>query len=257
VTSTEEHRRREHVLAPLGFSIDVEGDSVVGRASITPHMHAAGTTGLRTGLVAAWVDLVTGSHAVEHLFPRIPVTLDLDIHLFERPGATGSIELVSRVLKIGRSVAVFEVEVRVDLDLVGIGTAKFVLAPDPSLRMETRPRLRPVTADQLLSKPFAEHAGIEVLEPGVVSIPNAPGSRNAVNTLNGALIAVLVEEAALSLTPGECLALLDLHYLQPVRVGPAIARADVRNGVGRVEVRDAGADDRLAAVATTRTFGPA
>jgi acyl-coenzyme A thioesterase PaaI-like protein len=256
VTSTEEHRRREHVLAPLGFSIEVEGDSIVGRASITPHMHAVGIERLRTGLVAAWVDLVTGTHAVEHLFPRIPVTLDLDIHLFEPPGATGAVEMVSRVLKIGRSVAVFEVEVRVDLEVVGIGTATFVLAPDPTLRLHTRPRLRPVAADQLLAKPFTEHAGIEVLEPGLASVPNAPGSRNAVNTLNGALIAVLVEEAALSVAPGECLASLDLHYLQPVRVGPAIARADVRHGLGRVEVRDAGAEDRLAAVATTRTFGP-
>ena len=46
-----------------------------------------------------------------------------------------------------------------------------------------------------------------------------------------------------------------MHYLQPVRVGPAVATAEVRGGLGRVEVRDAGQDDRLAVVATTRTFG--
>ena len=257
MTDLDEQRRRDHVLAPLGFSIEVEGESIVGRVSITSHMHAAGTTGLRTGLVAAWVDLVAGTHAVEHLFPKVPVTLDLDIHLFERPASAGEVEMESRVLKVGRSVAVFELEVRTDGEIVGVGTAKFVVAPDPTLRLKTRPRLRHRPGGLLLERPFVEHAGIDVLEPGVASVPNAPEARNAANTLNGALIAVLVEEAALSLTPGECLALLDLHYLQPVRVGPAIARADVRNGVGRVEVRDAGADDRLAAVATTRTFGPA
>jgi hypothetical protein len=46
-----------------------------------------------------------------------------------------------------------------------------------------------------------------------------------------------------------------MHYQQPVRVGPAVATAEVRAGLGRVEVRDAGREDRLAVVATTRIFG--
>ena len=45
-----------------------------------------------------------------------------------------------------------------------------------------------------------------------------------------------------------------LRYLRPARVGPVVAKADVLAGLGRVEVRDAGSDDRLAIVATTRTF---
>jgi acyl-coenzyme A thioesterase PaaI-like protein len=257
VTSTEEQRRREHVLAPLGFWITPEGESMVGRAVVTPVMHAPGTGVLRTGILGAWTDLVTGMVALEQTFPQIPVTLDLDVHLFEQPPSTGTIEMAARALKVGRSVAVFEVELRAEGDLFGVGTSKFVTVPDPTLRMATMPTMERPPHDELLAVPFAVHAGIEVLEPGVASVPNAPGSRNAVNTLNGALLAVVVEEAALSLTPGESLALLDLHYLQPVRVGPAVARADVRNGLGRVEVRDAGADGRLAVVATTRTFGPA
>ena len=44
-----------------------------------------------------------------------------------------------------------------------------------------------------------------------------------------------------------------MRYLRPVRIGPAVASAQVRAGLGRVEVRDAGSDDRLA-VAATRTF---
>jgi len=35
-----------------------------------------------------------------------------------------------------------------------------------------------------------------------------------------------------------------------------VARAEVRHGLGRVEVRDEGNDDRLCVVATTRTFPP-
>jgi len=229
---------------------------MVGRAVVSTAMLAPGTGALRTGILGAWTDLVTGMVALEKTFPQIPVTLDLDVHLFEEPPSTGTVEMAARALKVGRSVAVFEVEMRVDGDLFGVGTSKFVVVPDPSLRMTSMPTMSRPPDDELLTEPFVHHAGIEVLEPGVASVPNAPGSRNAVNTLNGALLAVLVEEAALSVAPGSSLALLDLHYLQPVRVGPAVARADVRNGVGRVEVRDAGADDRLAVVATTRTFGP-
>jgi hypothetical protein len=45
-----------------------------------------------------------------------------------------------------------------------------------------------------------------------------------------------------------------MRYVQPVRVGPAVAEAEVRDGLGRVVVRDAGREDRLAVIATTRTF---
>ena len=66
------------------------------------------------------------------------------------------------------------------------------------------------------------------------------------------------EEAALSLAPGATLASLDLRYLQPVRVGPAVAQADVRDGLGRVEVHDAGNEEppvRRGDVPHVRTVG--
>jgi hypothetical protein len=47
---------------------------------------------------------------------------------------------------------------------------------------------------------------------------------------------------------------MSMRYAQPVRVGPAVARAEVDEGLGRVVVRDTGRDDRLAVIATTRTF---
>jgi acyl-coenzyme A thioesterase PaaI-like protein len=79
---------------------------------------------------------------------------------------------------------------------------------------------------------------------------------NASNTVNGGLIALVAEEAVLSLSPpGESVASLDLRYLQPARVGPVVATAEARHGLGRVEVRDEGNDNRLCVAATTRTFG--
>jgi hypothetical protein len=69
------------------------------------------------------------------------------------------------------------------------------------------------------------------------------------------LIAHVVEEAALSLTPGTTLVSMALRGLRPVRWGPAVATAEVRSGLGRVEVRDAGGDDRPAVTAITRAAG--
>jgi acyl-coenzyme A thioesterase PaaI-like protein len=102
--------------------------------------------------------------------------------------------------------------------------------------------------------PFAERARCEQRDTGVAVVPKTDDGVNASNTLNGGLIALAIEEAALSTSPGALLSSLVMHYLQPVRVGPAVATADVHDGLGRVEVRDAGGDGRLAVVATTRTF---
>jgi len=45
---------------------------------------------------------------------------------------------------------------------------------------------------------------------------------------------------------------MHLRYLRSIRIGPAVARADGHDGMGRVEVHDAGTD-QIAAIATTRS----
>ncbi len=132
-------------------------------------------------------------------------------------------------------------------------------APDERLTLDI-----PITVDRAaavaprrtgLTVPFAERAGCAVRTPGVAVLGHSEESLNASHTLNGGLIALACEEAALSLSPGSTLASLDLRYLQPVRVGPAVAEAEVRHGLGRIEVHDAGNENRLCVVATGRTFG--
>jgi acyl-coenzyme A thioesterase PaaI-like protein len=105
-----------------------------------------------------------------------------------------------------------------------------------------------------LEVPFAERAGCERTAAGVASIPLRPDGLNASGTLNGGLLALVVEEAALSAAPGDTLSSLSMRYAQPVRVGPAVAMADVHDGLGDVVVRDVGREDRVAVIATTRTF---
>ena len=86
-------------------------------------------------------------------------------------------------------------------------------------------------------------------------LPCTPAVYNATRAINGGMLAVAVEEAALSADPdARWIESMHLRYLRSVRVGPAVAHADVHYGTGRVEVRDA-STDKVAAIATTRSRG--
>jgi len=129
-------------------------------------------------------------------------------------------------------------------------------APNPSSRMPSavHDQVSPRPHSPTLEVPFAERAGCARLADGVASMPLRPDGLNASGILDGGLLALVVEEAALSAASDSTLSSLSMRYVQPVRVGPAVAEADVRDGLGNVVVRDAGRDNRLAVIATTRAF---
>jgi len=244
-----------HVLMELGFGVERSEDGLHGSAPIVPEMHVPGTDVLRLSVLAAWVDIVTGLLAADVVGPRVPVTLDLDVHLVAPPHDLRWVHVRGRVAKAGRTVVVPTVEI-LDGDgrRIGFGAASFVVAPDPNVRMPEQTGLdgrRPGLAR--LRQPLAERVGLQRLEGGAVALPRSDDGLNAAGTVNGGLLALAVEEAALAHTPGATLGSMSLRYLQPVRVGPAVAVAEVRDGLGSVEVLDAGADDRVAIIATTRT----
>ena len=62
-----------------------------------------------------------------------------------------------------------------------------------------------------LEVPLAERAGCERLAAGSATIPMRPDGLNASGTLNGGLLALLVEEAALSAAPGAVLSSLAMR----------------------------------------------
>lgn len=249
--------RPSHIIAELGFGVRKAGDEVRGSGSVVPEMWTPGTTCVRTSILATWVDIVAGHLAVGSFAPRVPVTLELDVHLYRPLEGCQDVEVVGRVLKAGRSVVVSGLELHDGNGaILGFGHGSFVAAPNPALRMPELPRHFDVLTRRAptLEVPFAERAGCMRREPGVAVLPRRDDGLNASGTVNGGLLALVAEEAAVSLTPGAALSSMALRYLQPVRRGPAIAQADVHRGVGRVEVRDAGADGRLAVVAITRVW---
>jgi acyl-coenzyme A thioesterase PaaI-like protein len=251
-----EPRAPGHILTELGFAVRRDGDGIHGSAHVVPEMWVPGTTSLRTSILATWVDHVSGLAAIGVMAPRVPVTLELDVHVYEQVPSHGAVHVASRLVKAGRSVVVCGVDITDDDgNLVAIGAASFMAAPDPQVELPPNISLDalPNISRGRLRLPLAERAGCRRREPGVAVLPRSDDGLNAAGTVNGGLIALLVEEAALSLTPGATLSSLALRYLRPVRTGPAVATADVRAGLGRVEVRDAGGDDRPVVTATTRT----
>jgi acyl-coenzyme A thioesterase PaaI-like protein len=248
-----------HIMRDLGFGVAAVDDEMHGSARVVPEMWVPGTSVLRISILAAWADMVAGHLAIGLFDPGVPVTLDLDVHLFEPPDEIDEVRMIGRIEKSGRSVSVLGIEIADgDGAPLGFSQATFMAAPNPSLRMPTIVRdeglLRPHAP--ALAVPYAERAGIVQDAPGVAVVPMRPDGLNASGTLNGGLLALAIEDAARSLTPGATLSSLSMRYAQPVRVGPAVAEADEAHGLGRIVVRDAGRDNRLAVLATTRTFPP-
>ena len=246
-----------HIMLELGFDVAPSGDGMHGSGRVTPEMWSPGTTAVRTSILAAWVDVVCGHLAIGLFDPGVPVTLDLDVHLHRPPVGCDEVEMFAHVQKSGRSVSVLSVDITDgEGRALGFAHATFMVAPNPSLRMPTIVRdeglLQPHAP--ALAVPFSERAGVVQSSPGVATVPMRPDALNASGTLNGGILALVIEDAVLSLTPGSTLSSLSMRYAQPVRVGPAVAEAEDSHGLGRIVVRDVGRDNRLAVLATTRTF---
>ena len=250
-------RASRHVLRELGFATNRAGDGLEGTAVVAPPLLVPGVPRLRTSVLFTWADTMGGLLAVRSFAPRVPVTLELDVHLRRPAPGDGTVRGVASVVKAGRSVFVFEAEFSSEEDEgFAVAAGSFMASPDPGVSMPTRiPPAQPPS--DTLRVPLAERVGCVRRGPGESVLPRLEDGLNSSNTVNGGLIALAAEEAVLSLAPGTTLSSLALRYLQPVRVGPAVATAEVSDGFGRVRIRDAGSGDRLAVLATTRTFpGP-
>lgn len=253
--ATDDEEARRHVLLELGLGVRRAGDGLVGEAPIVPEMHVPGSDVLRTSILATWTDTVSGLLVADVVHPRVPVTLELDVHLYALPRDLARVVVTGRLAKAGRTVVVPTVELADEEgDVFGFGACSFMVAPDPELRMPDITSIdMGAPGHRRLSVPLAERVGIERPAPGTAVLPQSEEGRNASNTMNGGLLALVVEEAVRSQAPGTAIESMALRYLQPVRIGPAVGTADVRNGLGRVEIVDAGNDDRLAVMATTRS----
>jgi acyl-coenzyme A thioesterase PaaI-like protein len=255
VDAHRHHRHRHHLLAELGFTSRQVGGELHGTGAIAPPMHVPGTSLLRTSILACWADMLGGTLTMRAITPRAPVTLELDVHLHRPAPSAGRLRAVGRIAKTGRSVIVIEVDFLDERgETFAFSGSSFMAAPETSFALPWPASIDRPPREPTMTLPLADRAGCKRQQPGTAVLPRTEDGLNDVGTIHGGLLALAAEEAVLSLAPGRTLSSLGLRYLQPVRVGPALATATISAGLGRVELRDSGRDDRLAVTATARTF---
>ena len=238
-------------IARLGVSYRADGDGVSGRFEVSEHERVPGTRLVRAGVLATVADVVTGWGANRHVFPRIPLTVDLSVHWL-RPIDADAFDVTARVLKAGATTVVSEATFAdpVSQERAILSYVTFVVSPRPQDAF-TQPLPERVHQSSL-ARPIMDDIGVRVVGPGIAELDRVPYVMQPAGTIQGGAVALLVERAAESIA-GAPIEDLEIRYLAAVRVGPARATAEViAPGLVRVELRDAGRPDRLATIALAR-----
>ena len=224
---------------------------------------------VRAGVLAALVDAAGGECGVRAARPSWVATSDLVLHV-TRPVGEGTVVAAPEVLRKTRSTVVIEVVLRegdAGGERFGFATMTFaVLAARSEVqRMGTgfdEPRTEFARGGSKLAGPVLEQIGARVVDPeaGAVELPMSSYVGNSLGGLQGGVVCMLVDLSAQAraraLTGEPCVSTdLAVNFLALGRVGPIRSRAEVlRREPGgalvRVELRDAGQEDRLMTVAT-------
>ena len=221
---------------------------------------------LRPTVLAAAVDLVGSFFAREVAGTDVLLTTDLSVRAPARP-APRRLTAQGRPLRVGRSVITSEAVVEVDgAPAAYVQTTFRRVARPASAPVPPGPRALAVPEEFVcvpLERPLLQEAGVEVCDPrqGHVEVALRDALLNAEGGMQGALVALLVEAAALALADAsspvsQIVTELDLRYLAAGRAGPIVSDAHWIAGpegeVMRVTLRDRGNDDRLTTAALVR-----
>lgn len=219
---------------------------------------------LRATIVAAAVDIVGSLYAREQAGSDILFTTDLSVRL-PYAGMPSLLRTRGRRLRSGRSGTSTAVELFDGDRSWAYGETSFTRQPRPGAEGATPAdfALPAIFASNPLECPLDEEVGVETraAERGEIELALRPAVLNREGTLQGALVALLVECAAERLAEARLgapqrIAELDLRYLSTAKVGPVRSRAgfvgDPALGMVRAELFDAGRDDRLTATALLR-----
>ena len=240
----------------LWFEFDVtdQGTHGAGRASITPTMESSPSL-VRPSVLLTIADCIAGVPAMHVASPQLSVTLDMVVRIVS--GRTGpELAMTSELLKKGRNTVASEVRFTdaASGGLVALAFLTFMASPRP--QDLSPPILDGMVMHGSMPVDFPDRVGLRTLAPGVTEIERSTFVQQAAGSVQGGIVALLGETAAQSLT-GLPVTELDARFFTGVRVGPGRATAeDVGDGVVRVEVRDTGNADRLAALVTARVGHP-
>jgi len=252
-----QHEKSRSMISELGLIIQPDGDDLISHATVFDGMNIPGTDILRLSVVAAWADTVLGIQAMKSITPSVPATVTLDVHLIRPIIGKGTIVSRARVAKIGRTISEFVMDFNDESGVaLGHGHALFMATPNPKYSLPPGDWVFKGFAAPWpgLALPLAERIGCERAAPGVATLPWSRDIQNGTKAINGGILTVPIEEAALSAAlPGQSLSSLTISYQRSIRTGPAIARAQIAESLGRVEVIDT-SNNELAAFASVRLF---
>jgi acyl-coenzyme A thioesterase PaaI-like protein len=258
---------RAYFLETTGFEHDLDDDDAWGTVTIGPYLWAPGSAWPLAAALLTFTDVLIGRLASQRSAPRISVTADLGVRVVAPPGPGGRLDLRAKLVKVGRSMTVGRAEITsaTSGELVATSLGTFLPSPRPAdvAPDEFPAPIRSPGAQERAAATLGEQVGLRLLQPGVSEMSLRPDVANATQSLQGGMVALLGEAAALSATTAAAgyptvTETLDVHYLAAARVGPFRARAriltfDAGRGLVEVEVRDPGRDDRLVSVISVGT----
>ncbi|HEV7523383.1 MAG TPA: PaaI family thioesterase [Acidimicrobiia bacterium] len=255
-----------HLLRDLRFSFEHDHEGLRSRAwmPVVPELctdlgHA------RAGALATLVDVIGGGLAASAAAPGWIATADLTLHLVRaaRPGSV--VEARGEVLRAGRTTVVIEVGLVDEHDApIGLATMSFAVLP----RRDTNPEVATIRQsastmalpESRLQRPLLEELGVQVRDAarGEIDVPVVEWALNSMGAMQGGVVATVAEvaaETALRAAANEPLVVNDLYvtYLGFGKVGPVRSVVEVLatgtgHGSARVELVDAGAENRAMTV---------
>ena len=270
----------EHILGDLGMEAELTTETTAKvRTRVTPFVTTA-DGGVRSGVLATLVDIVGGAIAARVLRPDWMATADMALQLVG-PMRGPWVEARGSVARRGRTTLVIEAlvwcveEDGTDSMVEGQPVAPVAWA---SMTFSVLPAENPSSSVQAagelpvrwafegggLDRSILEALPVEVLDAtaGRLSVDVRPYLFNSFGAVQGGVIALLAEAAGAEALgaahglDGASFVITDLQiaYLALGRVGPVVTTVRVLGSGpdGRagavVELRDAGADDRLMTV---------
>jgi acyl-coenzyme A thioesterase PaaI-like protein len=263
-----------HLLRDLRLWIERDDSGARAGLEVVPEMCSAAGC-VRAGVLATLVDVAGGESAVRAAAPDWVATSNLALHCLA-PVAGGTVEARPSLLRRTRSTVVLEVALHgreARNARVGLATMTFAVLParTPIQRMGVgadSPRTEFGQPGSGLAAPLPEQLGVRALgaAAGSFELPLGPYVGNSLGALQGGVVAILLDlaaEGAARQAVGADWTTRDLaiHYLALGREGPVCSAARLlRRGTAeallRAELRDAGAQDRLLAVATASVAAP-
>lgn len=221
----------QHLLRDLAFRGERTDRRAANRIDVTPGL--LGARGVRLGVLATMVDVTGAGIALASIRPDWIATADLGVHLI-KPIEHGEVEVSCSPLRIGAGSVVVDARiVDADASLCAVGRMAFARIPGSATAASieeavgTETVRHAIEGGRPIDEPIDERCGFTPVGPGQLRFDKAAYVRNSFGTVNGGVLALAAEAAAVSACGGGAAVDLQIHYLEQIGDGPVGVTAEV------------------------------